>query len=148
MNYLKLIGSIAFFDLLSKEFVKKKFPLNKKIEVIKNKFYIWHIKNKGFAYSSFKESPNGVFLGSLGIFICTVVYFTTLLKDSGMKVLKFGISIIIGGAIGNLFERATKREVTDFLYIKVKNMPIFNIADIFIFLGCFISMMSSIFCKK
>ena len=148
MNYLKIISGIAFFDLLSKEFVKRKFPSNNKIEIIKNKFYIWHIKNKGFAYSNFKESPNKVFFGSLIIFICTVIYFIKLLTNNGMKVLKFGLSIVIGGAIGNLFERATKREVTDFLYINIKNTPIFNIADIFIFLGCIISMLSSVFYEK
>lgn len=148
MRYIIFIVSISILDLFSKYVIKNKVPVNTKIEILKDKLYIWHIKNKGTAYSKFEKYPDFVFISS-GILLSTItVYFIKLLKKEGQTFLKTGMAMIIGGAIGNIIERGTKREVTDFIYIKTKNAPIFNIADVFIFIGSGISMLSSIFSKK
>ena len=63
------------------------------------------------------------------------------------SILKTGLAFTAGGSLGNLYERIFKRKVTDFLYFKYKKAPIFNVADIFIFIGGFIIMAAS-FNKK
>ena len=148
MGYIIIILIIALSEVIAKYMINKKVPLNKKIEILKDKFYIWHIKNKGFAYSKFKDFPDIVFLFSSAIFFFFLIFFIRLLRKDGMNFLKTGIAMIIGGALGNIFERGTKRQVTDYIYIKGKNLPIFNISDIFILFGSIISLLSSIFSKK
>ena len=148
MGYIIIILIIDLYEVIAKYMINKKVPLNKKIEILKDKFYIWHIKNKGFAYSKFKDFPDIVFLFSSAIFSAVVIFFIRLLRKDGMNFLKTGIAMIIGGALVNIFERGTKRQVTDYIYIKGKNLPIFNISDIFILFGSIISLLSSIFSKK
>ena len=47
MRYIIFIVSISILDLFSKYVIKNKVPVNTKIEILKDKLYIWHIKNKG-----------------------------------------------------------------------------------------------------
>ena len=53
--------------------------------------------------------------------------------------------MIVGGAIGNLIDRVRLGHVTDFLYAKVINFPIFNVADIFVTLPVILLVILMIF---
>ena len=77
-----------------------------------------------------------------------IIYFIKLLYKKGSRSLKLGFSFMLGGALGNLYERIFKNGVTDFIYIKFKKAPIFNVADIFILIGNFIILTVSFFKKR
>ena len=85
MGYIIIILIIALSEVIAKYMINKKVPLNKKIEILKDKFYIWHIKNKGFAYSKFKDFPDIVFLFSSAIFSAVVIFFIRLLRKDGIN---------------------------------------------------------------
>lgn len=59
-----------------------------------------------------------------------------------------GVSLIIGGALGNLYDRFVRGEVTDFLEFSFMNFPVFNVADALIDVGAFLVVLAALILKK
>ena len=132
-----LVFSIFLLDRLSKIYV---IYLDKKFlgsELLSSKFLnIRLIWNEGIAFGllSFNET---IFYNALTflIFIIILIIFFMLSKSNGIK--KFSLMMILGGAIGNIYDRIFYKAVPDFLDFHIGNFHwfIFNVADIFITLG-------------
>ena len=137
---LFLVLSIFLLDRLSKIYV---MYLDKKIfnsEIFSSKFLninlIW---NEGVAFGLFSFNEK-YFYNILTIIILAIVLIILFifLKSKGLK--KFSLLMILGGALGNVFDRIYYKAVPDFIDFHVGNFHwfIFNVADIFITLGvCF-----------
>ena len=132
-----LVFSIFLLDRLSKIYV---IYLDKKFlgsELLSSKFLnIRLIWNEGIAFGllSFNES---IFYNALTflILIIILIIFFMLYKSNGIK--KFSLMMILGGAIGNVYDRISYKAVPDFIDFHIGNFHwfIFNVADIFITLG-------------
>ena len=132
-----LVFSIFLLDRLSKIYV---IYLDKKFlgsELLSSKFLnIRLIWNEGIAFGllSFNET---IFYNALTflILIIILIIFFMLSKSNGIK--KFSLMMILGGAIGNVYDRISYKAVPDFLDFHIGNFHwfIFNVADIFITLG-------------
>lgn len=133
MIYFLIILFIILIDQISKKIIIKNFKYNEQKEIIKNKFYLTYIENKGAAYGLFKRKPNALLKFNILILISFISLFFLVLKASKDNLLKLIFSFIIGGAIGNIIDRVKKGSVTDFIYFKVNKAPIFNFADLFLF---------------
>ena len=100
---------------------------------------IW---NEGIAFGLF-SFDNKFYYNLLTILICliTIIIIWLLLKSDGLERLSF--LVIVGGSIGNIFDRIFYSAVPDFIDIHINNFHwfIFNVADIFITIGilCLIS---------
>ena len=131
------ILSIFLFDRITKIYV---INLDKKFigsEIFSSKYLnISLIWNEGIAFGllSFNEKILYDILTIIIFLIIIFIFFLTF-NSSGFK--KFSLLIIVGGAIGNFYDRATYRAVPDFIDFHVGNFHwfIFNIADIFITIG-------------
>ena len=128
---------IFFLDRLSKIFVISYSEKNLSADLFSSKFLnISLIWNEGIAFGlfSFKQSSLYDFL-SIFISIVVIVIFFMILKNDGMK--KFSLLLILGGALGNLYDRIFFRAVPDFIDFHIGNFHwfIFNVSDIFISLG-------------
>ena len=132
-----LVFSIFLFDRLSKIYVI--FLDNKFFgsEIFSSKFLnISLIWNDGIAFGllSFEES---FFYNLLTIIILTImiIIIVMAIKSEGFK--KYSLLMILGGALGNFFDRITYKAVPDFLDFHIGNFHwfIFNIADVFITTG-------------
>lgn len=147
MVYIFIIIIIILLDYFSKQKVIDKIPVGEKREISKN-IFLWHVKNEGVAYGRFSKHINYILI-STGAILSTLVYIFLKIPKDTKKFLKLSLALVIGGGLGNFFDRLVNKKVTDFIYIKHKNAPIFNIADIFIFIGavlCYI--FSRIYYKK
>ena len=132
-----LVFSIFLLDRLSKIYV---IYLDKKYlgsELLSSKFLnIRLIWNEGIAFGllSFNET---IFYNALTflILIIILIIFFMLSKSNGIK--KFSLMMILGGAIGNVYDRIFYGAVPDFIDFHIGNFHwfIFNVADIFITLG-------------
>ena len=132
-----LVFSIFLLDRLSKIYV---IYLDKKFlgsELLSSKFLnIRLIWNEGIAFGllSFNET---IFYNALTFFILIIILiiFFMISKSNGIK--KFSLMMILGGAIGNIYDRILYKAVPDFLDFHIGNFHwfIFNVADIFITLG-------------
>ena len=125
---------VIFLDLLSKYLVFLFFPYQEEKTVIKNFFQLYPIKNKGAAFSSF-ENMNYLLI-SISVIILIYLIFTVLKRNGGL-IKAFSYGFLIGGLIGNLFDRLIYGYVRDFLSFSFGNFnfAIFNVADIFIVVG-------------
>ena len=134
---LFLVLLIFLLDRLSKIYV---IYLDKKFlgsEIFSSKYLninlIW---NDGIAFGlfSFQKSNLYNFLTLIIIAIIFLIIFMTA-KAEGIK--KYSLLMILGGAIGNVFDRLFNRAVPDFIDFHIGNFHwfIFNIADVFITIG-------------
>jgi len=145
INYLRkvsivdifIILIIFFLDRISKILVISYSKKNLSADLFSSKFLnISLIWNEGIAFGlfSFEESSLYDFL-TIFIFIVIIVIFFMILKNNGMK--KFSLLMILGGAIGNVYDRIFFKAVPDFIDFHIGNFHwfIFNVSDIFISLG-------------
>lgn len=126
-----------FIDLLTKYLVFSLDVFSDSVVVIKNFFKITPIKNYGAAFSTF-ENMNVLLISISVIILIYLLYTVTKVKNTKLNGLSYGI--LIGGLLGNLFDRLVFGYVRDFLSFKFLNynFAIFNIADIGIVVGIFL----------
>ena len=134
---LFIVLSIFLLDRFSKIYV---IYLNKKFfgsELFVSKFLnITLIWNEGIAFGllSFNETIFYNVLTLVILFIILIIFFM-LSKSYGLK--KYSLLMILGGAIGNIYDRIFYRAVPDFIDFHIRDFHwfIFNVADIFITIG-------------
>lgn len=148
MVYIIIIFIIIVIDYITKFKINEKMNIGEKKEIVEDKFYIWHIKNKGIAYNKFEKYPEMVICITSVAITGFFIYLLGLIRYPRECIAKFSLSLVIGGAMGNLIDRIRNKNVTDFIYLKGKNTPIFNFADIFIVFGAVLFVFSSVFQKN
>ena len=134
---LFLVLSIFLLDRLSKIYV---IHLNEKLvesEIFSSKYLnIYLIWNEGIAFGLFSFNEK-IFYNILTfiIFIIIIIIFFMIVKSDGYK--KYLLLMILGGALGNFFDRIVYTAVPDFIDFHIGNFHwfIFNVADIFISIG-------------
>ena len=120
---------LFIIDQVVKLIVSFNVELNSSIMVIKNFFYISHVHNYGAAFSILYG--NRILLIIVSV-IALFFLYKFLLKNKEFKNIEVVIySMLIGGILGNLFDRIVYGYVIDYLdfYIMGYNYPVFNIAD-------------------
>ena len=145
-----LIFIIFSFDRISKIYV---IYLDKKLfgsEIFSSKFLninlIW---NEGIAFGLFSFNEK-IFYNILTILILIIIFiiFIMAIKSNGFK--KYIFLMILGGALGNVFDRLYYKAVPDFIDFHIGNFHwfIFNVADIFITIGIFFMVVIELFNKN
>jgi signal peptidase II len=133
--YFSVSAIVILLDRLTKLFVARHVELNfGSLPVIPNFFSITHVENSGAAFSLFAEWPQRVRIPLLvGFSTVAMIVVCYLLWKSAAKFNGSGLALafILGGAIGNLYDRLLFGHVTDFLhfYIGPHTWPDFNLAD-------------------
>ena len=153
-RYVLLIaGLVLALDRLSKWIISKTIPLHDSITVIPGQFKLTHVTNGGAAFGLFSESPSElriVFLIFFSLLALIVVSALLWRHTQGLNSTAFALSLILGGALGNLWDRVLSGHVVDFLefYIGQYVWPDFNIADSAIVVGAAILMVEILFAPK
>ena len=126
------LGLIVFIiDQLVKGYITASMHLGQSVPVIKNYFYITYVLNPGAAFGIF-ENQRLFFIGVALVLLGVVIYFRKQLMKEHMLV-QYGVGLLVGGAIGNLYDRLQNGLVVDFLDFRF--WPVFNIADVAICVG-------------
>ena len=136
MNIILLIClNITIVDQLIKMGVSS---LSNNIEVIKDFFNITYAENTGAAFSILNNSRFFLILMGFGAVIMIMFFFIKNKKQTKLSIASYGI--LLGGIVGNLFDRIKYGYVIDYLDFRIfgYNFPIFNLADIAIVIGCFL----------
>ena len=126
---------ISLIIFLSDQFTKYIINLNHKSLVNRDLilFSIDYVKNFGAAFNLFSGSR--IFLSIVSLIITIVLLYIILSKNNTSSIDLLSYSFILGGTIGNGFDRISKGYVIDFINLNFINFPIFNIADISINIG-------------
>ena len=147
---LSFILLIFLFDRISKIYV---IYLDNKLfgsEIFSSNFLnIYLIWNEGIAFGLFSFNEK-IFYNILTIIIIIIILiiFIMIFKSHGFK--KYSLLMILGGALGNVFDRLYYKAVPDFIDFHIGNFHwfIFNVADIFITIGILFMVIIELFNKN
>src|SRR5262250_3357107 len=150
--HLLIAVAIVCLDRITKLAIAKSISLHESIQVLPGFFRITHIENRGAAFGLFADSPSEWKIAGLVLFsvVALVIVATLLWKNShSMTTTGVGLSLILGGAIGNLWDRLVSGHVVDFLlfYIGQYQWPAFNVADSAIVIGAGLLVLEILFTK-
>ncbi len=131
--HLAIIASVVALDRISKHLIERHIPLDESLDVIPGFFRLTHLQNPGGAFSMFAGSSAPWRTPALILFAVAVlvVIFIVLWRNREMNATTIALSLIFGGALGNLWDRLAHGAVTDFLdfYVGTYHWYPFNIAD-------------------
>ena len=137
---LIIIFVIFILDRLSKLYVIYLDKINNSSEIFSSKFLnIYLIWNEGIAFGLLSFEKDNLYNILTALIILIILFlFYLITRSTGLK--KYSLTMIIGGALGNVFDRIYSKAVPDFIDFHVGNFHwfIFNIADIFITIGVFL----------
>jgi signal peptidase II len=151
--YLLIALVVVLLDRWTKHIVAKRISLYSHIQVIPGFFSLTHTENTGAAFSLFADSNAHWKTAMLIVFsmIALIVVSVLLWKNHHAHVATgIGLSLIMGGAVGNLWDRLARGRVVDFLlfYVKRYQWPVFNLADSAIVVGAGLLVLEILFHKS
>jgi signal peptidase II len=144
---------VVLLDRATKLLVARDIVLHNSIQIIPRFFYLTHLENRGAAFGLFADSHSQWKAGLLVLFsIVALVIVSAMLWRSrhSMATTGIGLAMIMGGAIGNLWDRLFSGKVVDFLlfYIGSYEWPAFNVADSAIVIGAGLLLVEILFAKS
>lgn len=138
-SFFIIVLIIFLVDRLSKQYIEGLIPVGGAIEFA-SFFSLVHVRNYGGAFSILSHSEYATIVFTvLPLGIVAFLLFI-LFKTSLTPFKKISLLLIVGGALGNLYDRITKGYVIDFLDFHYGNLhwPSFNVADASITTGVFL----------
>jgi signal peptidase II len=143
---------VVVLDRIAKWTVAANIPLHDSIQIIPGFFRLTHVQNRGAAFGLFADSPSEWKIAVLVLFslVALAIVLALLWKNShSMTTTGMGLALILGGALGNLWDRLVSGQVTDFLlfYLGSYQWPAFNVADSAIVIGAGLLVIEILFAK-
>ncbi|MBV8205963.1 MAG: signal peptidase II [Acidobacteria bacterium] len=149
--HLLIAFVIVAVDRLSKWLVSTHIPLHGTHEVFPGLFRLTHVQNRGAAFGLWSDSPSEWKVTMLILFslAALLVVVALLWKSHSMTTTAAGLALILGGALGNLWDRLSMGYVVDFLDFSVSgyHWPAFNLADSAIVIGALLLVSEILFSK-
>lgn len=147
MHYILILFIIAL-DRISKILAVKYLSVINTHPLIRDVFHLTYRENTGAAFSIL-SGRRILLIGFTAIAISAMVIVLELARRKGGHWLfTLSLSMIIGGAIGNLIDRASLGYVIDYFDFRLINFAVFNVADSFISIGAVLLGASIIFEEK
>lgn len=145
MIYYVIAAAVIVLDRVVKYLVVSNLSPWETIPVIKDIFHFTYVQNRGAAFSMWEEQwlilkalPLAVIAAGLVLLFCK--------RKSWDKMMLTAIAFICGGGLGNLIDRMGLGYVVDIFDFRV--FPVFNIADIFICVGCGLMVLDILFFER
>ena len=150
---LLIVAAVILLDQLTKLLVVQSIPIGEVIPIVPGLFQLTHWENAGAAFSIFANStsPWRTFgLIAFSVVACIVVSYLLWKHGPALDTSSVSLCLILGGAVGNLWDRFSKAGVTDFLdfYVGEHHWPPFNVADSAIVLGAALLILTILFTPR
>ena len=116
--------------------------------LLRGVFELQYLENRGAAFG-IMQNAKYFFLAVAVLMVIFVLY--TLIKlprDKKYILMEICLILIGSGAVGNMIDRGLNDYVVDFFYFVLINFPIFNVADIYVTVACFIRILGILFVYK
>lgn len=123
--------AVVILDQFSKYIVVENMALGESIPIIEEVFHLTYILNPGAAFGMFAN--NRLFFIAIAVIVIGIIIWARREILASPWEVKAGCGLFLGGAIGNLIDRARQGLVIDFFDFRI--WPVFNIADIAICIG-------------
>ncbi len=150
---LIIIVSNISCDQITKEKVREEITTNETIEVINNHFILTKVENTGAALSlgaNLSPALKLLFLQLIPIFVLFYIFIYILREKNISKMSLIGFSFIIGGGIGNIYDRILFNSVTDFMYLEYGyfHTGVFNMADVSVVVGTLFILLNQVILER
>ena len=151
-SIINLFTVIIIFSLdrISKFYVISQSEKNLSYDLFESKFLninlVW---NEGIAFGLLSFDKNHLYnLLTILIIVLIIIIFFMILKSKGLK--KYSLLMVLGGALGNLYDRIYFKAVPDFIDFHIGNFHwfIFNVSDIFITIGVILMIVLELISNK
>ena len=149
MFLITIIVAIIVLDQWSKWAIKTSFNLYQSKPVIQDFLHFTYVTNDGMAFGL--SFPGGKHILLIMTILLTGFIMGFLWKEkNGHPLIKYGLALILSGAIGNLIDRMLYGKVVDFLDLMIGNFHwyIFNIADSSVTIGMILFIIHSIYIEQ
>jgi signal peptidase II len=133
LAWLSLV--VIALDQITKQLVVRHLDWYDVVPVVPH-FNLVHMKNTGAAFSMLSNAPPAFFV-ILGSAVSLGILWWLRRNPSGQTLLAAALSLVMGGALGNVIDRVTRGHVVDFIdfYVGSWHFAAFNVADIAISIG-------------
>lgn len=133
MLALIIISIVTVLDQVSKYYAKEYLRPIGYFPIIQDVFHLTYVENRGAAFGMF-QGQRWIFIVLTVAIAAAIAYY--LVKIPGKSIfLKTALSLVLGGAIGNLIDRIRFGYVVDMFDFTLINYPVFNIADSSLVIG-------------
>jgi len=150
---LLLVFANVSCDQISKKMAREQITTNERIQIIQDNLILTKVENSGAAYSwgsNWDPTVKRIVLQVIPAIVLLILLGMVLIKTEYPNSIIIGFSFVIGGGIGNVFDRIAYGSVTDFMYIDLGFFAteIFNMADVSIVIGALIVLTNTLIGKK
>lgn len=140
-------------DQITKYLVVQAMPVHSSAALVEGFLNLVHVRNRGMAFgmlNGLSTNSASYVLAAVSIVAVLAIIIYAFKYGDGSRTMTFGLSLILGGALGNLIDRLRLGEVIDFIdfYIASYHWPAFNAADSGITIGTFLVIASHLFQQK
>lgn len=145
-----LSALVIALDRITKDWVSRHIAEGSAITVIPHVFRISHVLNSGAAFSMFTDSPHPErtrwMLTAFSILAAVVVLVVLIRVGRKVSLTSLSMALVLGGAIGNVWDRIRYATVVDFLEVHIihYHWPDFNVADSAIVIGGILLLLDSL----
>ena len=150
LKWLSISAIVVALDLVTKHLIQQNFVFGD-LHSVTSFFDLVRYHNEGSAFGFLNDAGGWQkwFFNGISI-VASVVIIYLLKKQSNEKLFCAGLALVLGGAIGNLYDRITLGYVVDFLNFHLNNhyWPAFNVADSAICLGVGLLLLDSFKASK
>lgn len=143
-SYAFLLGvaaAVVALDQVSKSIVTDRLQAGSPVRLLHGLVYLDYTRNSGAAFSSFQHG--GVVFALVAIVVSLAILLLYRRAAYGPWLVRLGLALVLGGAIGNLVDRVRLGYVVDF--IDLRWWPVFNLADSAIVIGVLLLVVRSLF---
>jgi signal peptidase II len=147
---LALSALIVVLDRITKLWISHHIPEGNDIVIIPHVFAISHVMNPGAAFSLFTDTPDPArtrwMLTAFSLIVALVVLIVLVRIGRKLSLTAISMALVLGGAIGNVWDRIAYGTVVDFLEVHIVHYhwPDFNLADSAIVVGGILLLIDSL----
>lgn len=145
MVYYLIAVAVILFDRVIKKLVMSNMHPWETIPVIEDIFHFTYVQNRGAAFNMWEEQWI-ILIGLPLVVIAAGFVLMYLMKKKWDRLMLTAVAFICGGGFGNLIDRMFLGYVVDIFDFRV--FPVFNIADIFICVGCGLMILDVLFFER
>lgn len=139
MLYLLLILSIFILEWKIKNYMDATYDDSREDKILKNKIRLHKYHNHGAFLNLMEKKKKLLHLISVVFTLAVLIFFIFTLFFKGNRILKLGLSLLLGGAFSNTYDRLSRDYVVDYFSFctpfKKLNQIVFNISDFCIIVG-------------
>ena len=148
ITYIVITAVLTQLDQITKYVAESNLYMKNDIDIIKNVLTLTYLRNNGSAFGMFSGKINAFLV--LTVIIVVVITYIVIRMPVTKRYLPMYIicTMLVSGAIGNFIDRVRFGYVRDFIYFKLINFPVFNVADCYVTISVAIFIVLILFVYK